>query len=445
MAKTVVILGTLNTKEIEGRYLRAQIEQFGHRTLFVDVSMRQHQAALREEDISSAMVAAAGGSDLATVEKLERMPAIEVMVKGATKIVGTLYAQQKLDGILGYGGSMGESIAVLVEKSLPLRVPKVLVTTSLELAAGSVGPKEIAIFPTVTDMNGRRINRIEAITLAHAACAIAGMVDAHPEAPEDRKIVVASQYGNTTPHIDEARAFLDVRGYELISFHAVGTGGKTLEELVTSGLVAGVLDVTTHEVADWVLGGFSNAGPHRMETAGTLGVPQVLVPGCLDMIQFWALDTVPEKFRDRDFYFHNPNSTLVRTSKDESAELGRVFAEKVNKATGPTVVAIPLRGWSILDTEGAYGTVRYDGTPTGRQWYDAGADRAFVEALERHLNASNENVELVQVNLHINDPEFARLTAGTLHDMITGTWRKGHTGRAIQHRTPGQDTPSAVR
>jgi uncharacterized protein (UPF0261 family) len=427
MAKTVVILGTLNTKEIEGRYIRTQIERFGHKTIFIDVSMRKYHADLREEDISNDAVARVGGTDISEVEKLERMPAIEVMVRGAIKIVRDLDAQKKVDGVLGYGGSMGESIAVLVEKSLPLHVPKVLVTTSLVLAAGSVGPKEIAIFPTVTDMNGRRINRIEAITLAHAASAIAGMVEARPEVPEDRKIIVASQYGNTTPHIDESRMFLEARGYELISFHAVGTGGQTLEELVASGMVAGVLDVTTHEVADWVLGGFSNAGPKRMETAGEKGIPQVLVPGCLDMIQFWSLDTVPEKFRDRDFYFHNPNSTLVRTSKKESEELGRVFAEKVNKAVGPTVVAIPLKGWSILDTEGAYHTVRYDGTSTGRYWYDADADGAFVEALERTLDPSKQNVELVRADLHINDPDFARMTSSILHDMITGVWRKGNT------------------
>ncbi len=425
MAKTVILLGTLNTKEIEGQYIRNQIERFGHKTIFIDISMRKCNPKLRDGDISNKDVIRAAGSNIKEVEKLERMPAIEVTVKGAIKIVQDLYSKKKIDGILGYGGSMGESITALVEKSLPLDVPKVLVTTSLSLAAGSVGPKNIAIFPTVTDMNGERINRIEAITLAHAAAAIAGMVDAQPEIPEERKIIVASQYGNTTPHIDKAREILDARDYEFISFHAVGSGGEVLEELVESGMVVGVLDITTHEVVDWCFGGFSNSGPKRMETAGEKGVPQVLVPGCLDMIQFWSLDTVPDKYRDREFYFHNPNSTLMRTSKKESEKLGKVFAKKVNKAKGPTVVAIPLKGWSILDTEGKYLTVNYDGTSTGRHWYYPDANRAFVEALEKNLEKSRDNIELIKVDLHINDLRFAKITSSILDDMITGKWKKG--------------------
>lgn len=425
MAKTVVILGTLNTKEIEGQYIRKQIERFGHKTIFIDISMRKCNPKLKDEDISNETVIKAAGSNISEVERLERLPAINIMVEGAKKIVQDLYKKKKLDGILGYGGSMGESISSLVEKSLPLNVPKVLVTTSLSLAAGSVGPNNIAIIPTVTDMNGKRINRIEAITLAHAASAIAGMVEAQPEIPEERDIIVASQYGNTTPHIDKARELLDVKGYEFISFHAVGSGGEILEELVASGMVVGVLDITTHEVVDWLFGGFSNSGPKRMETAGEKGIPQVLAPGCLDMIQFWALDTVPEKFRDRDFYFHNQNSTLMRTNKKESEELGKVFAEKVNKAIGPTVVTIPLKGWSILDTEGKYLTVHYDGTSTVRYWYDPEANNAFIETLEKNLEKSKDNIELIKVDLNINDPQFAQITSSILDDMITGNWKKG--------------------
>ncbi len=426
MAKTIIIVGTLNTKEIEGLYIRDQIERFGHKTIFIDVSLRKYNSKiLRAWDISNETVIKEAGSSIEEVEKLERMPAIDVMVKGAVKMVQDLYSRGKLDGIIGYGGSMGESIASLVEKSLPLEVPKVLVTTSLSLAAGSVGPKNIAIFPTVTDMNGIRVNKIEAITIAHAAAAIAGMVDAKPKFPEERDIIVASQYGNTTPHIDRAREILDEKGYEFISFHAVGTGGEILEELVDNGMTAGVLDITTHEVVDWLFGGFSNAGPNRMETAGKKGIPQVIAPGCLDMIQFWSTDTVPEKFRDRDFYFHNPNSTLMRTNKKESEELGKLFAEKVNKSIGPTVVAIPLKGWSILDTEGKYSTVYLNGNATGRKWYDGEANQAFVCSLEGKLDNSKDNIELMKFDLHINDREFAGITTSILDDMINGRWKKG--------------------
>jgi len=427
MAKTIIILGTLDTKELEGRYIRKQIEKFGHKTIFIDVSMRKcSPEMLREDDISNETVIKEAGSNIEEVGKLERMPAIDIMVKGAIIIVKDLLQKGQLDGILGYGGSMGESIASLVEKSLPLQIPKALVTTSLNLAAGSVGPKNIAIFPTVTDMNGKSINKIEAITIAHAAAAIAGMVDAVPEFPEEKDIIVASQYGNTTPHIDRAQEILSSKGYEFISFHAVGSGGEILEEIVENGMVAGVLDITTHEVVDNIFGGFSNAGPKRMEAAGRKGIPQVIAPGCLDMIQFWSIDTVPEKFRDRDIYIHNPNSTLIRTNKEESTELGKIFADKVNKANGPTVVIVPLKGWSILDTEGKYNTVYHDGTSTGRKWYNEEANLAFVESLEKHLNKSKDNIDLLKFDLHINDPQFAKVSTSILDDMLNGVWKKGN-------------------
>jgi len=352
------------------------------------------------------------------------MPAINIVVRGVNKIIQELSDKKKLDGIIGYGGSMGESISSLIEKSLPVHIPKALVTTTLKLAADSVGPKNICIFPTLTDMNGK-INKINAITLAHASAAIAGMVDAVPEIPEEKKIIAASQYGNTTPHIEVAKEMLEAKGYDFISFHAVGTGGETLEELIASRMVVGVLDITTHEVVDWVFGGFSNAGPGRMETAGRMGIPQVICPGCLDMIQFWSLETVPEKFRNREFYIHNPASTLMRTSKEESIKLGKIFAEKVNKAKGPTVIAIPLKGWSTVDTEGRYKTVYYDGTNTGKYWYDFEANMAFVDNLEKNLQPERDNIELVKYDMHINDPQFAKITASMINDMINGLWKKG--------------------
>ena len=424
MPKTILIVGTLNTKEEEGHFLRRQIQKFGHSAVLMDVSMRRCSPHLESGDISNVDVARAAGTTIEAVESLERKPALEKMAEGAIKIAKRLYEEGRLDGVLGYGGSTGESIAVMVQKSLPLGLPKVLITTSLELASGSVEHKDIAIFPSITDMTGR-INKINAVALAQAAAAISGMVEARPELPPEKPIVVASQYGNTTPHIERAKQILEERGYEFISFHAVGTGGKTLEELVRSGLVAGVLDVTTHELIDWLFGGFSNAGPHRMEAAGEMGVPQVLVPGCLDMIQFWAKETVPEKFRGREFYFHNPNSTLVRATKEESAEVGKLFAQKVNKARGPTLVAIPLKGWSICDTEGGLKMYHYDGTPTGRYWYNREADDAFVKAFEQHLDWTKENVDVIKAELHINDPKFAELTANALDDMIKGKWKKG--------------------
>ena len=427
MAKIIIIIGTLNTKELEGKYIRKQIERFGHKTIFIDVSMRKcSPSLLREDDISNEAVIKEAGSSIEEVGKLERMPAIDIMVKGATIIVNSMLKKGKLDGILGYGGSMGESIASLVEKALPLEIPKILVTTSMSLAVGSVGPKNICIFPTVTDMNGKSINKIEAITIAHAAAAISGMVDAAPELPEEKDIIVASQYGNTTPHIEMAQEILSSKGYEFISFHAVGSGGETLEEIVENGMVAGVLDITTHEVVDNMVGGFSDSGPGRMEAAGRKGIPQVIAPGCLDMIQFWSINTVPEKFKNRDIYMHNPNATLIRTNKEESIKLGKVFANKVNIAKGPTAVIIPLKGWSIMDTKGKYNTVYLDGKPTGRKWYNEEANNSFVESLEKNLDKSKENIELLKFDLHINDPKFVQVSTSILDDMLNGIWKKGN-------------------
>ncbi|MBM3710563.1 MAG: UPF0261 family protein, partial [Actinobacteria bacterium] len=213
MAKTVIIMGTLNTKENEGQYIRKQIERFGHDTVFIDISLRRSQPKLKNGDIPNAAVAEAAGASIEEIEKLERMPAINVVVKGATRIIKDLYKNKKVDGIIGFGGSMGESISALIEKTLPVNIPKALVTTTLKLAADSVGPKNICIFPTLTDMNGK-INKINAITLAHAASAIAGMVNSLPEIPEDKKIIAATQYGNTTPHIEVAKEVLESKGYD---------------------------------------------------------------------------------------------------------------------------------------------------------------------------------------------------------------------------------------
>lgn len=424
MTKVILIIGTFNTKESEARYLRNQIEKFGHSVVLLDVSMKKYTPKSIKPDFPNEVVASAAGMSIKQVEILERMPALEIMVKGATKIVKELYDSKKLDGVLGYGGSTGESIASLVQKVLPLGLPKVLLTTSLELAAGSVEHKDIVLVPSVADMAGGHINRVEAITLANAAAAIVGMVEAKPEAEAEKPVIVASQYGNTTPHIEKAREILENKGYEFISFHAVGTGGKAMEELIRSGTVGGVLDITTHELVDWVFGGFASAGPNRMETAGEMGIPQVLVPGCLDMIQFWSTKTVPEKFKMRHFYYHNPNSTLMRTTKSESSKLGKVFAEKANKAKGPTVVAIPLKGWSICDTKGGVSMVDYYGKPTGKLWHDPESNNAFVDSLEKHINKDKSNIGLIKVDLHINDPKFAEMTSTIIDDMVRGKWKR---------------------
>jgi len=423
--KKIVILGTLNTKECEGYYLRDRIRKFGYETVLIDVSMKKYKSKLGKPDISNDQVAKSAKTTIDDVEATERTPAIEAMTKGATEIVKELYDAKKLDGIVGYGGGVGSTISISVLKSLPLGVPKLLVTTQPPFATQLIGPKDIIVFPSVTDMSGGLVvNRIEAIMLANAAAAISGMVEAKPVIPEEKPLIVGSQFGVTTPLVVKAKEILEEKGYELITFHATGIGGLAFEELVRSGLVTGVLDVTTHELVDMLVGGVCQAGPDRLTSAGSRGIPQVILPGALDMVNFWAGE-IPEKFRNRHFYYHTSRVVLMRTSEEECAEVGKIVAEKVNHAKGPTAVVIPMRGWSAYDIEGGVFTLDYDAKPTNKSWYNPRADMAFVEALGRFVDRTKPNVEVIKVDLHINDPKFATLTVIILDDMIKGRWKKG--------------------
>jgi uncharacterized protein (UPF0261 family) len=251
------------------------------------------------------------------------------------------------------------------------------------------------------------------------------MVEAKPVIPEEKPLILASQFGVTTPHISRAKEILERKGYEIIAFHATGNGGRSLEEMVRDGFTVGVLDVTTHELADILVGGTCIAGLDRLTTAGKKGCPQVILPGALDMVNFYGPETVPKRFMNRRFYHHVPGRvTLMRTDRSECAELGRDMAERVNQASGPTVVIIPLRGWSTYDVAGGVLTVDYHGVPTGEPWYEPEAIRAFTEVLEELVDENKDNVEVLKVDLHINDPELVEMATSILDDMIKGIWRK---------------------
>lgn len=430
MPKTILIIGTLNTKESEGYYLKQRIEEFGHEVILLDASMKKYQPELGKPNFSNEEVAEAAGTTLEKVESLERVEAGKLMIEGMTKIVKELYNSQKLDGIIGYGGSVGLTLSSSTMKALPLGIPKLVITTLADNAGRFIGAKDILVCPSITDMaGGRVVNRIEATILANAAGAISGMVKSNPVVSEEKPLIVASQFGVTTPHVSKAKQVLENKGYEIISFHATGTGGQWLEELVGSGIAIGVLDVTTHELVDELVGGVCRAGPNRMETAGNQGVPQIILPGALDMVNFWAPNTVPVRFKNRYFYYHVPEQvTLMRTTKEECEKLGKIVAQKVNKASGPTVVAIPLRGWSQYDREDGPMCVDYMGNDTKVKWYNPENDQAFVESVEKYVEKTKTNVEVMKFDLHINDPEFAELTAKILDDMISRRWKKGYYG-----------------
>lgn len=403
---TIAILGTMDTKGIEHGYVANLIKQHGHNVLIIDVGTLDEPRL--KPDINRTEIAAAAGVDLAAlVAKRDRGEAVAAMSRGAPLVLAKLVAERRIDGVISLGGGGGTAIATAAMRALPIGFPKLMVST---LASGNtapyVGVKDIVMFPSIVDVAG--LNRISREILTRAAGAICGMVEAKPAAGEDKPVIVASQFGNTTACVDHARKILEAAGYEVLVFHATGTGGRTMESLIEAGLVAGVLDVTTTEWADELVGGILSAGPTRLEAAARHGVPAVVSTGCLDMVNFGPPETVPPKFAGRKFYQHNPQVTLMRTTPDECAKLGRILAEKLNLSTGPVTVLLPLRGGSVI------------GAPGG-PFHDAIADAALYAALKAGLRA---DIQVVELDCAINEAAFAESCAQALMRQLgVGTTR----------------------
>jgi uncharacterized protein (UPF0261 family) len=393
---TIAILGTLDTKGPEHGFVAEQIRARGHQTLMIDVGTLGEPVL--SPDISRAEVAQAAGVGIAALKgKRDRGEAVAAMAKGAAVVVSGLAAAGRIQGIISLGGGGGTAIGTAAMRALPICFPKVMVST---LASGNtapyVGVKDIVMFPSIVDIAG--LNRISRPLLARAAGAICGMVESPQPASSDKPIVVASQFGNTTACVDRARQILEAAGLEVVVFHAVGSGGRTMESLIESGMVAGVLDVTTTEWADELVGGVLSAGPTRLEAAARKGIPAVVSTGCLDMVNFGPPDTVPPKFQGRRFYQHNPQVTLMRTTPEENRELGRIIAEKLNLSTGPITVVIPLRGGSVISAPGG-----------PFHWPEA--DRALYDSLRSRLRS---DIPVLQMDCAINDPPFAETCAREL-------------------------------
>jgi uncharacterized protein (UPF0261 family) len=418
MAKTVVIVGALDTKGEEFDYVKTLLKKKRLKTIVVDFGVLGEPSF--EPDISRSVVAAAGGGDLERFRFGEHKDeAMKVMATGLAVIVRQLYDSGKLDGILSMGGSGGTSIATNAMRALPVGVPKLMLST---VGGGDVsayaGTKDITFMPSIVDVAG--FNRISRNIYTNAAGAIAGMVSmSEPKpataaaptdmvsfsvsaTPADKPLIVASMFGNTTKAVDHARGILEGHGYEVLVFHATGTGGKTMEGLIADGLIAGSLDITTTELADEVCGGVFSAGPDRCRAASKAGIPAVLVPGCVDMANFWGIDTVPEKYRGRNLYQWNPNVTLLRTNAEENVKMGEMIAAAANAATAPVAILLPLKGVSQLDS------------PGGAFW-DPEADRACYEAIKRNLKPG---LPVIEVDHNINDPEFSGKVAETLLEML---------------------------
>jgi uncharacterized protein (UPF0261 family) len=415
---TIAVFGALDTKGVELAFLKEQIEQRGHQTRVVDTGVLGEPAF--PPSVTRAEVAAAGGANLATlIAEADRGRAVMAMAEGARAVALRLRENGELDAIIAMGGGAGTSVGTAAMRALPLGIPKVMVST---LASGDVrgfvGVKDIAMFPAIVDISG--LNRISRGVFARAAAAVCGMVEARVPDADDKPTIVASMFGNTTKCVEAARAIVEREGFEVLVFHAVGSGGQTMESLIEAGQIAGVLDVTLTEWADELVGGVMSAGPTRLEAAARSGTPAVIAPGCLDIVNFWEPHTLPEKYRGRRIYQHNAKQTLVRTDPDENAQLGRIIASKLNLSIGPVAVYLPLGGISVISSPGG-----------PYHWPEA--DAALFDSLRTHLR---KDIPLHELDMNINDVAFARA-------MAEGLLAMGLTARAAPRRqvVAGESAP----
>jgi uncharacterized protein (UPF0261 family) len=360
-------------------------------------------------DVTREEVAAAAGLDLAPlIAKQDRGECVVAMSQAAPVMLAKLAAEGWIDGVISLGGGGGTAIGTAAMRALPLGFPKLMVST---LASGNVahylGTKDIVMMPSIADVAG--LNRLSRVIFARAAGAICGMVEAQVDVDSAKPLIVASMFGNTTACVTEAKRVLEDAGYEVLVFAATGAGGRAMETLIESGMVSGVLDITTTEWADELVGGVLGAGPERLDAAAKAKVPAVVVPGCLDMVNFGERASVPEKFAGRNFYVHNSQVTLMRTSAAECAELGRILARKTNAYTAPTAILIPLRAISAISAP-------------GQPFHDPEADGALLNAI---VENSLQPVE--EFDMEINDPAFARACAERLLELMA---RAGDRGEA---------------
>jgi uncharacterized protein (UPF0261 family) len=386
----------MDTKGEEHAFLAEQIRKRNHSVLVVDVGTLEPPQL--KPDVSREEVARAAGVDLpALVARRDRGEAVAAMSEGAPLVLAKLAADRRIDGVISLGGGGGTAIATAAMRALPIGFPKLMVST---MASGNtapyVGVKDIVMFPSIVDVAG--LNRISRQILTRAAGAICGMVEVQPPAGDDKPIIVASQFGNTTDCVTHARRSLEAAGYEVLVFHATGTGGRTMESLIDSGMVAGVLDITTTEWADELVGGILGAGPTRLEAAARNGVPAIVTPGCLDMVNFGPPETVPSKFQGRRFYQHNPQVTLMRTTPEECAQLGKILADKINLSTGPVTVLIPRKAISVISA-------------SGKPFHDEAADNELFQSLKSNLR---KDIRVVEMDTEINDARFADACATAL-------------------------------
>lgn len=399
--KTIAIAGTFDTKGNEYAYVKELIESLGFGTFTIHTGVFE---PIFEPDVSNKEIAEAAGIDIETlVKKKDRALATEMLSKGMENLVPELYKQGKFDGIISFGGTGGTSLVTPAMRRLPIGVPKVMVST---VASGNtsqyVGTSDIVMIPSIVDVAG--LNSISTKIFTNAVFAIAGMLKfENKKVVEKKPLVAATMFGVTTPCVTAASKYLEDRGYEVLVFHATGVGGQTMESLIDGGFIEGVLDLTTTEWADEIIGGVLNAGPHRLEGAAKKNIPQVVSVGAIDMCNFGPYETVPEKFRGRNLYKHNPTVTLMRTTLEENEVIGKKLVEKLNMAKEKTALFLPLKGVSAIDVE-------------GQVFYGAEEDKMLFDTLRAGVN--KDIVEIIEMDCEINDIEFAEAAAQKLIDLM---------------------------
>ncbi len=399
--RTVAIAGTFDSKSEEFLFIKEQIEKTGLNTFLIHTGIF---SPAFEPDITNQQIAQAAGTDLTEIAaNRDRAQGTKAIAQGLEVLLPQLYSEGKFDGIISAGGSGGTSMVAPSMRALPIGVPKLIISTvAAGDVSGYVGSSDIFMYPSIVDVAG--LNSISKKIFTNAANAISGMViNLSTEQVSEKKVIAASMFGVTTPSVEVGRRLLEEQGYEVLVFHATGAGGKSMEKLITDGHIAGVLDLTTTEWCDELFGGNMPGGEHRLEAAAITGIPQVISLGALDMVNFGAVDTIPEKYQDRLFYQHNPMVTLMRTTAEENKKLGEKIAEKLNQVTSKSILMLPLKGLSSLDSK-------------GHEFYAPTIDQVLFDTLTANIN--NPLVEIISLNYTINDPRFATAAAENLTQLM---------------------------
>ena len=399
--KTVALVGTFDSKGTEYQYIKELLEKLDLKVFTIHTGVFESSFV---PDVDVAEIAAEADEDIASIRKRnDRAYATEVLSRGLKSLLPKLFAQGLFDGVLSFGGTGGTSLVAPGMRQLPIGIPKLIVST---VASGDtsvyVGTSDIMMMPSIVDVSG--LNKISKRIFGNAVSAMAGLLNYRFETEEDEHpLVAATMFGVTTPAVNFAREYLEKNGYEVLVFHATGIGGRTMESLVSEGYFTGVLDLTTTEWADELVGGILNAGEHRLEAASLAKIPQVVSLGAMDMVNFGPFDTVPDQFKNRNFYKHNPTVTLMRTTVEENEKLGKIIASKLNLAKSETILVIPNGGFSAIDVK--------DGP-----FHCPEADKALIDSIKKHL--TNESVKLIEKEQAINDKAFAEFSAQQLINLM---------------------------